>query len=242
MPSSEEIKQIIKLRLNLQDVGSDATEALLSYHLSAACFEVASDSFYPCLMKTLYQETDENGAITVTKRVLPYQFYYGGLTNENRTWFRLTPVEYNYFERHISGFTAAQTITTGNSFARRYSIVPDESDPDTTVIQILEIATQQVNTKLIYYPLTPDPSDFPGEFTPLLVNMVLLSYGLDRGSDTKDQYFQMLMKRTDDLRKKIKSKFNAVEANLISTIKNKQTNHWLLSEGNDIRVWTGFRV
>lgn len=233
--NSSKIKEMVKLRLNQDGIKSLAMETVYDFHIQTACMGIAGICYFRDLLKTIYGSCGTDGTFTVQSSVVPYQYYYGGEEGEDNSWIRTTPVDYDYFERINSGYLLSPISPTGFSYNRGYTIIPSDNH-DNTVLKFTTLRNPYA-VKLIYYPITPDPDDFPSYFIPLIVNKVIELVAIDSKSESKDRYIVSLREETAKLSKTIQSRANKIEKNLSKTIRSNKQKRWLLSEPFDIFFW-----
>ncbi len=235
--SGEDIKNKVYRRLNQNGLATVETDNLIEDYIDDVITVLAADKWYHDLLKTKYLTTDSDGKFTIEDNVIPYITFAYGTEGERHTWQRLTPVDYEYFENWDSRvYRGTSYAGGGGGVRRRYSILP-EGDADHTVMQILEIQ-ESVSIKIIYYPIRPAVADFASYFEPLITNMVLEMYTMDKQDASKDRYVRMLQDQTKKLTKLLKKQAETFEINSATqTTKNAKTRDWLQAESNDIGYW-----
>jgi hypothetical protein len=233
--NAAKIKQVIKLRLNQDGIQSNAMEEMWDFHIQTACMEIAGTTYFRELLKTVQGSCSEKGVFTVNKSVVPYQYYYGGIVDEDYTWLRVTPVDYDYFTRYRSGYIRTVRISSGYMLQGRYTLLPTD-DNNVTTLKFLELESAY-SVKLIYYPITPDPDDFPEYFIPWIVSRVMELISVDVKSDSKDRYIQQLKEETMKVAKVVTNRANKIEKNLNKTIVSRKQRLWEQSGAYDLFYW-----
>jgi len=241
MSSYEDIRRKVLLRLNQDGIESKATTQLIDDLISEVCMEIASDTYFYELIKSVEGETEADGTFRLAKPAIPYQAFIYGTKGEEHTWQRITPVTYDYFIRWKEG-TYRGVFSSGGvggglygGLLRRYTVLP--TGDDDTVIELLEI-NDAVTMKLYYYPIRPTPADFPGYFEPLIIDKVLYLHAMSMRESSSEQYFGRLEKRIKKLHKNIKKIATQVEiTGAPSGVFNNKTTDWM--NANDLGFWKG---
>jgi hypothetical protein len=241
MSSSEDIKRKILIRLNQDGLQSNATQELLDDLIGEVCAEIAAENYYYELVKSVVDETDENGMFRLTTPSIPYQVFIYGTEGTDHSWQRITPVTYDYFIRWKDGVFRGGYNTSGvgggmyGGMLRRYTVIP--SGDDDTVIQLLEFKSK-VSINMYYYPIKPTPADFPGYFEPLIITKVLYQYAINNRESSSQNYFELLGKRIKELKRTIKK--TATQIEIVSSPNspyNTRTRDWMSS--NDLGFYRG---
>jgi hypothetical protein len=233
--NSSKVKEMVKIRLQQDNIKSVSMESGYDFHIQTACLEIAGTTYFRDLLKTIYGSCGTDGTFTVQSSVVPYQYYYGGEIDEDNSWIRSTPVDYDYFERANSGYMYSPMSPTAYGYNSGYTIIPSENH-DYTVLKFINLRNVY-STKLIYYPIAPDCDDFPTYFIPLIVNKVIEKIAIDSKSESKDRYIQQLRDETAKLSKIIQSRANKIEKNLSTTIRNMKQKRWLVADPYDLFFW-----
>ena len=233
--NSGKIKKFLETRLYQDQIVSKVNQDLWDFYIQNACMEIASTNYWRDLLKTVNGSCSNTGEFTIEDNVVPYQYYYAGVEDQNHTWIRATPIDYDYFLRYTFGYALTRMYPAGFIVNRGYTIIPSENH-NHTVLKFTNL-NAIYSVKLTYYPITPDPDDFPDYFIPWIVNRTMELISVDQKSEMKDRTIQQLKQETDLIKKAISSRANKIEKNLSKTIRNNKQRRYLLSEPFDIFFW-----
>lgn len=238
MATSEEILNIIKAHLYLDSGQSTLTDLIIRMHISEACKNIAASEYWLDTLQMTIANANSEGQLELPEKAVIHQAYFSSDTDavaNSKSWRRLTPIDYSYFLRQEKTFDSGFYQYPTQSFMRRYSVIPNTSDRNKTLIQVLDYPESTTRLMISYFPRNPDPTAFPDDFKMAIVLEAIGTLTPFIKAEATKAFSDSIINTTKKSLMSQKKLNNKVEYDDVDIIDSEKDHNYMKS---DILYWT----